>query len=434
MSWEIDYANGAPKKNNLRRLLHSANRRHYGQKMRINSLLLWLAFPGYAVYHVARPFVQPNSGFGLFGITMLAALLVSGVAWLYQLTTSGRVVSKNGMVLSLLHWVLIAWMSCVVIVNVVLGVVSPAHAVISVQVIVAMAGMYCLGVNFKPPRDAGLFLILSLFFAGVCTYYYVPSLGYVEIPPGPGEAVDVAYAVTSNYQGIARSIMYTGLLAVPFIRDRRVKSVVFLVYCWLLVKTGSRTDAALMVLLLPAFVYINYGPVKTALFAAGGFALVALFSLGADFTGDTRYSLTGASASLEERTRYLMAGLRAIHDYPLIGDFMYYLEKFDSPGAYIHNGLSMWADYGLFAMALYVVLILATTVMGVWAALPRRRTGTPELLLYLGVTSLVGVVVAKSIAWPMPALAWGIAYSFLSRHQVLRSRSPVLTGAASPTL
>lgn len=390
--------------------------------MRINSLLLWLAFPGYAVYHVVRPFIQPNSGFGIFGITMLAAVLISGVTWLYQLTTSGRVVGKNGMVLSLLHWMLIAWMSCVVIMNIVLGIVSPAHAVIGVQVIVAMAGMYCLGVNFRPPSNAGLFLILSLFFVGVCTYYYVPSLGYVEIPPGPGEAVDVAYAVTSNYQGIARSIMYTGLLVVPFIRDRRVKTVVFLVYCWLLVKTGSRTDAALMVLLLPAFVYINYGPVRTAMFAAGGFALVAL-SLGADFTGDTRYSLTGASASLEERTRYLMAGLQSIHDSPIIGDFMYYLEKFGSPGAYIHNGLSMWADYGLFAMVLYVFLILATTAIGVWAALPRRRTGAPELLLYLAATSFVGVVFAKSIAWPMPALAWGVAYSFLSRSVSTSCRS-----------
>ncbi|WP_067753129.1 hypothetical protein [Orrella dioscoreae] len=383
--------------------------------MRTNALLLWFAFPGYAIYHVLRPHFLPNTGIGLFTITLLIAAAASVSSWLYRGIAGKPVLNTAALPVAGLHWALMIWMACIILINTGAGNVAPVDAVASLQFVVAMAGMFCLGVGFTKPRGGVLFVTWSGFFLWACIYYYVPSLGYIEIPPGSVEDQHTAYALTANYQGIARSIMYTGLLFVPFIKSRLVKSAVFIFYCGLLVMSGSRTDAALMVLLVPVFAYINYGPVKTVMLGAAAVAGLTLLALAYGLEGGGRYSMGGASASLGERSLFLSSGLENILANPVQGDFMYYLREFGSSGAYIHNGLSMWADYGLFAMALYVALIFSALAVGMAEVFSGRRTGIAECLLYLSITSLIGVAISRSISWPMPALAWGIAYGILSR-------------------
>lgn len=386
-----------------------------GSRMRTNALLLGFAFPGYALYHIFRPHLLPNTGIGLFTITLLIAAAAAVSNWSYRGIAGKPILNTAALPIAGVHWALMIWMMCVILINTGAGNVPPVDAVASLQFVVAMVGMFCLGVGFTTPRGSGLFVIWSAFFLGLCIYYYVPSLGYVEIPPGPLEEQHTAYALTANYQGIARSIMYTGLLFIPFIKSRLVKSAVFFFYCGLLVMSGSRTDAALMVLLVPVFAYINYGPMKTVLLGASVIAGLTLLALVYGLDSGGRYSMGGASASLGERSLFLSSGLENILANPVRGDFMYYLREFGSSGAYIHNGLSMWADYGLFAMALYVVLIFSALAVGIVEVFPGRRRGIPECLLYLSITSLIGVAISRSISWPMPALAWGIAYGILSR-------------------
>lgn len=78
-------------------------------------------------------------------------------------------------------------------------------------------------------------------------------------------------------------------------------------------------------------------------------------------------------------------------------------------GGYVHNGLGMWRQYGVVPFVLFVGLCAAALAKGVHAVFISRDS-KPEtlMLLYVAAYTALLMLFAKSVYWPMPALAWGL--------------------------
>lgn len=99
----------------------------------------------------------------------------------------------------------------------------------------------------------------------------------------------------------------------------------------------------------------------------------------------------------------------------LLGDFRAHYEIFGQPGTYIHNFLSLWADYGIFAFAAFAVLLLASLVYVPRATqfAIRVPSAKPAAAIYKYVLlfNLILVVGARSHFFPHLFLSFGMLFA-----------------------
>ena len=402
------------------------------------SIFPTLVFPGYFVYHLARPHVMPpNTGIGWFSLAVLAAVAYYGIRDLYRLLI-GQKVTVRSLAISAPFYLLIFVMVATVAMNHLshdTPYINGEGLLFSIQNIVFMVGFYKIGANIHRMqrwRSPGQFAVMTGIYALATFAYFDTQSGTMIIPFGAGEDLDQAYALTANYQGMARSVLYTGLLVIPFIESRDLKIAMMVVYAAMLYFIGSRTDFLLFAAVFPLFILVNFSTVVRVGASVGMALLVVALML--FWEGGDRFSTANAAESLSERAKYLEAGWNAIMQNPLIGDYLGQIRDFGNVGTYIHNGLSMWSQFGLAAFVIFCYLILAPFVL-LGPAFLQRRKGEVEMLLYLAATALIGIAAARAITWPMPAMAWGAAVALLSRKSVrIASSKPVEQRAPGPEL
>ena len=99
----------------------------------------------------------------------------------------------------------------------------------------------------------------------------------------------------------------------------------------------------------------------------------------------------------------------------LLGDFRAHYAIFGQPGTYIHNFLSLWADYGIFAFAAFAVLLLASVLYVLRATQlgDRLGSGKPVAAVYKYVLlfNLILVVGARSHFYPYVFLSFGMLFA-----------------------
>ena len=92
-------------------------------------------------------------------------------------------------------------------------------------------------------------------------------------------------------------------------------------------------------------------------------------------------------------------------------------------GHYMHNALSAWHQFGLLPFLIYCGLCFAPALVAGWRMYGGFSTDPMwTLTLYVGAFTLLLALLAKSIFWAMPALAWGLLARRVARIGTVRYR------------
>ena len=148
------------------------------------------------------------------------------------------------------------------------------------------------------------------------------------------------------------------------------------------------------------------------------------------FTGGLAYR-----ASTLSRLLILQRGVEhLLTESWLLGDFRAHYKIFGQPGTYIHNFLSLWADYGIFAFAAFLALLLAALIYVPRATqlADRVRSAKPAASVYKYVLlfNVILVVGARSHFFPYVFLSFGMLFA-LRESAIPIPREPI---ASKPVL
>jgi len=155
---------------------------------------------------------------------------------------------------------------------------------------------------------------------------------------------------------------------------------------------------------------------------------IFIYSFGLfDFVSDSRIiSSLGAAKddSLTERKQQFEQGIVALKENLILGDYAGQVRDFADFGAYMHNYLSLWRQFGLIPFLLFSILMclnLRLIFLYIREALNIRRTH-PDVIFFilLSVFNIVEVVSSRSYYYPYVWLTCGMTAKFYlqgARHE-----------------
>lgn len=283
-----------------------------------------------------------------------------------------------------------------------------------------MLGFFLIGTRLNPKinRSTGLCIALSYAMFATGTYYFYNHSNYTIILPVPDGADPDSVA---SYQSMAMCVLYMTLTMSVFISTRLIKSVAMLASAVILYFIGSRTEFYLVLSIVPLYIFINYGMrwfIRFAILASVPIAIIAsTIELNERFA-DTINQFNEDSP----RSLLLASGLQGIYDSPFFGDYLGQARNGNSVADYIHNILSVYQQFGIIALAIYSTLLIISLYIGLKLLRYARAYKNVEALIYVSVISIIGVLASKAIAWPLPALAWGLASNVTLNHRDIISK------------
>jgi len=131
--------------------------------------------------------------------------------------------------------------------------------------------------------------------------------------------------------------------------------------------------------------------------------------------------ISGIRTSAIKRFIFLHAGLEDILSYWLLGRYGGQLEWFGTRGAYIHNYLSIWRQFGLFPFIMFVVMW--GWVVALAARIGLKFRGIPEstALFFVLITAFVTILIvsARSHGNSLPFFVLGLFVSLLRSGSVV---------------
>ena len=245
-----------------------------------------------------------------------------------------------------------------------------------------------------------------------------------------------------NYQFYADTFALLSLIVIATRIRRTARSalvIVSTICMFLLISTA----AFYAYLLVAAYILFDdyRGSWRRYLFPAAYLLICywALISPGA-FQTESRIAgtLTGGlayRASTLSRLLILQRGVEhLLTESWLLGDFRAHYKIFAQPGTYIHNFMSLWADYGIFAFAAFVALLLASLLYVPRATqlADRVRSAKPAASVYKYVLlfNVILVLGARSHFFPYVFLSFGMLFA-LRESAIPIPREPI---ASSPVL
>jgi hypothetical protein len=216
-----------------------------------------------------------------------------------------------------------------------------------------------------------------------------------------------------TYQGAGRSLLITGIVAAAFASRVWKQLLILAVAVTALVMLGSRTY--LVAGALSLFLCVATSAIRKRQHVAlvAFLAVVAFvgYALRIFFEATRMAELLDISRSTSWQTRMSLQSeaIEAILRNPLAGDFAYHVREL-SAGAYAHNVLSAWAQFGVIGFVLYLALIVTFALIAIRHAFSSNPTW--QAALGLNVAALV-VCMAEPVFSVVPALGWGFAVNGL---------------------
>lgn len=135
-----------------------------------------------------------------------------------------------------------------------------------------------------------------------------------------------------------------------------------------------------------------------------------------------------SSESASIRGETIRSGLKNIQSSPILGDYGGQIRDLGQFGLYAHNVLSVWQQYGLVSFLVYLILSIASIGISLWKVLIDRSDDPRwHMAAYISGACLILVLATKSVYWPVPAMAWGLALS-----SYMRDRSSVVLVTGLP--
>lgn len=317
---------------------------------------------------------------------------------------------------------------------------------------VGLVSLYCIGFLLTDTEQFRRALLVALAFMAAATFVFIDPVTMTFI------AIDRwdAPIGTAGYQWFAQSFSLTAIVALALTRDGRVQAVIIGVAVPTLFALFSRSEFLGFVIVVTAWCVVQglrlqFRPIGLAAGSiAVGFAVLFVvasalppvqqvgaerrhereraylekYKLSPDKWWGKRYTAAerqaeafnlSESGSFQMRMEFLREGWSDIVASPFVGDYGGQMRggRF---GDYIHNVLSVWRQYGLFAFLLYVGLCT-------WAAwLTFRQVillgSKDHMWLFAFLITAYGcalIIATKSVFWPLPALAWGLVAARLPR-------------------
>lgn len=128
----------------------------------------------------------------------------------------------------------------------------------------------------------------------------------------------------------------------------------------------------------------------------------------------------GSSRSLDIRMEALRTGWNGIVASPIVGDYAGQVRDHGQFGMYVHNILSAWQQFGIAGFLLYAGLSLGAVGYSACRIVAENDDSFLMIATLLVAVYSVGLIfLTKSVFWPMPALAWGMAAArYSTRHRI----------------
>lgn len=109
-----------------------------------------------------------------------------------------------------------------------------------------------------------------------------------------------------------------------------------------------------------------------------------------------KYIFTGEDNSMSDRAILFQKGLLAIKEYWFIGDFMGDVRDNGHTGGYIHNGLSLWRQYGIIPFILLLLLLLGSYLKMLILFFKAKRDSFVDFTFVFATFILLELLTARS--------------------------------------
>jgi hypothetical protein len=255
---------------------------------------------------------------------------------------------------------------------------------------------------------SGMILIVLLLARDGMFYLRAESLGNEE--------------KTATYQGFARSLAMTGILAVALAQRGWARIALAVATMAALYLNGARSElvcfALALLALWAAYAVWHRGSVFPMVMLIALTALLPFLSLEAvqQMLPENRmlqlFDLAGSSSALS-RADLSAAGWQEINRSPIFGNYAFYYAT-DGVGGYPHNISAAWVNLGIVGMAMYAALIALLFWMQV-QTLTERHLSFANPLSLAPLLALVFTGVALLFAKDYSYMLLGFAVAFTDR-------------------
>jgi len=294
------------------------------------------------------------------------------------------------------------------------------------EMLLFWAALFFVGLFVDPSRKY-IFRLSVVSIAGMLTasgYYMDTSIGLVDLR-GAFDADDIP-----SYQGFASATMLTALILLASIRKLRWRFFWATTCAFLLFVGGARSEFvgySVAVGVVEGIGLLRRPKVIPAI----SIALVPVCFFINDRWSDIEnsrqmqlFDIANASSWIA-RQDFLQFAIDQIADHPIEGMFggHFYWNWPFSAGAYAHNALSAWVSFGLIGFTLYILLTVSCAKSSFALLWQPKMSPVSRLSAYVNILSLLLVIAAKSVFWPIVALGWGLAINSAAKIREINLRA-----------
>lgn len=377
----------------------------------LTKYLFLIIFPGYLLYNilVLYSLIPPIFG-GYFGIFSFLAFVVYFFYSVYLIRNS----LSASMILSIFG--IGAFSIAALITAVSYLYPNPSATQQSLELLIFWLAFYGLGFYLVQLKANTNIKLLNYFIYAFFIYalYYVITSGKLMLEFGTS---DVDNDAVSGYQGIARNILVIGFIIISYTQSKIMTLLKVLIVGILLFLIGARSEFFAFILSIFALQFILIPKSKSSFIT-----IVATLAIGFAFVTANFDTLMESrqlqvfnlnqSNSWNERESMKALALKQIEQNPFLGDFGGHT-KFGGTaktptGAYAHNSLSGYVNYGLIFFILYMLLIISAATYSALMLFKNPQNKDWHLCFMVTFTTLFLVLTAKPVFWPIIYLALGI--------------------------
>lgn len=398
--------------------LHEAN-------VSFSKLFFVALFWGYILYNFAILFGMPSFLGGYFGLATALGAVV------FSLLTKPTIV--NSFKASLFFSVLsLGALLCVIVVTATSYLSSNLSAarMQSLTLIVAWIALYCAGfylVFSEKEKIRKLSIFLIYLFFGYAIYYVITNNAFM-LPFVKGGDVDDENL--ASYQGIARNLLIIGILVIAYTTKRSTNLILAVVLGFILFLVGARSEFYAFILLLLSYHFLSAYKVKSSFIVIVLFAVVSagLFINYYEKIADSRQlNITSVSKDESWQLRQQMQdfSIQIIKDHPVFGQFgghgYYGSASGNNIGAYSHNALSGYTNYGLLFFILFIAMCYLSFIYSTLKFINNPKDEDWAFAFLLTFLIAFCITFSKSVYWSPIYLAWGVFMGTIYKDKFIKN-------------
>ena len=379
---------------------------------RLSLFFVFLLFPGVFFYSSAvASGVIPAALGGGFGVVAAVALAVL----LPLVIVDASKLSGKGLLITVIFFIFIFYIISWLLMHYFFGDIFQKSLDVLFQVVTVIAtwlALFSIG-YFFPPKLSKEYLSVLLACMGCIALIVFMNTDFRHLIFLVGLS-DADGAL--SYQGLSRSAAVTGLVLLSVIRGIRLSFIIAVILLTTVFFVGARSELVGVVVVLPFIAYLHYRHRPMATVSAVivvSMMVVGMTIYSYDELSTSRQfqllNISESSSGMERASLYSQA-LDAIKEAPILGDYAGQVRRHDSTGAYAHNALSAWRQFGVVGFVLYLSLSFISLTLSVKLLRERRsqEADLPRITATLSLFFLVLMLGAKSVFWAFPALSWGL--------------------------